>query len=244
MEDWTLYRRGGKDMKRSIEFKYIDEKFVLSENDEILFEINSKTLKFDSLRFYNGIYKDKSSAINLTNKTGQKVTNSTYVFNWLNELIENISHELSDDELTDNGLPDGVTVSDNVTIGESITGGRIIPLFDFAVCAGNGDFIDESIGHQDFQTENGEADYALIISGESMEPTIPNGSIVLVKKVLELENKDIAIVSTGSETMCKRYIKKGKGVFLKPDNPAYREFNKKDCLEFLIRGKVIEIIKQ
>ena len=231
-------------MKRSIEFKYIDEKFVLSENEQILFEINSKTLKFDSLRFYNGIYKDKSSAINLTNRTEQKVRNSTYVFNWLNELIENISCELSDDEPIDSDLPDEVTATDNITTVESMTGGHIVPLFDFAVCAGNGDFIDESIGHQDFQTENREADYALIISGESMEPTIPNGSIVLVKKVSELANKDIAIVSTGGETMCKRYIKKGRGVFLKPDNPAYKEFNKKDCLAFLIRGKVIEIIKR
>ena len=172
-----------------------------------------------SLLFYNGIYKDKSSAINLTNKTEQKVRNSTYVFNWLNELIENISCELSDDEPIENDLPDEVTATDNITTDESMAGGHIVPLFDFAVCAGNGDFIDESIGHQDFQTENREADYALIISGESMEPTIPNGSIVLVKKVSELANKDIAIVSTGGETMCKRYIKKG-------------------------RGKVIEIIKQ
>ena len=45
-------------MKRSIEFKYIDEKFVLSENEQILFEINNKTLRFDSLLFYNGICID------------------------------------------------------------------------------------------------------------------------------------------------------------------------------------------
>lgn len=244
MEDWTLYKRGGKDMKRLIEFKHFDEKFVLVENEQILFEINDKSLKFDSLSFYNGIYKDKSSAIKLNNSTGQKVKNSAYIFNWLNELIENISHELNDDELGDNGLPDDATTTSEAITEKSIKGGRIIPLFDFAVCAGNGDFIDESIGHQDFPTENEEADYALIISGESMEPTIPNGSIVLVKNVTELLNNDIAIVSTGSETMCKRYIRRGRGEYLKPDNPKFKEFSKKDCQTFLIRGKVIETIAQ
>lgn len=245
MEDWTLYKRGGKDMKRSIEFKYIDEKFVLSEHEQVLFEIDSVTLKFDSLRFYNGVYKEKSSAINLINETEQKVKNSAYVFDWLNDLIENISRELSDDEPVDEEMLDDVIPTDDVNVEASAYENRIIPLYDLAVCAGNGDFIDESMGFQDFQTENGEADYALIISGESMEPTIPNGSIVLVKKVSELTNNDIAIVSTGGETMCKRYIKRGKGVFLKPDNPnpEYKEFNKKDCLTFLIRGKVVDIIK-
>lgn len=163
----------------------------------------------------------------------------------LNDLIENISRELSDDEPVDEEMLDDVIPTDDVNVEASAYENRIIPLYDLAVCAGNGDFIDESMGFQDFQTENGEADYALIISGESMEPTIPNGSIVLVKKVSELTNNDIAIVSTGGETMCKRYIKRGKGVFLKPDNPnpEYKEFNKKDCLTFLIRGKVVDIIK-
>ncbi len=230
-------------MKRLIEFKHIDKRFVLAEEEKILFEINDKTLKFDSLSFYNGIYKDKTSAIELRNSTDQKVKNSTYIFTWLNELIESISHELNDVELDENRLTGDELVVSKSTVKSDADERRIIPLFDFAVCAGNGDFIDETIGHQDFLTENEDADYALTISGESMEPTIPNGSIVLVKKVTELSNNDIVIVSTGSEAMCKRYIKRGRGIFLKPDNPSYKEFSKKDCLTFLIRGKVIEIIK-
>ena len=67
MAGWNQYKRGGKDMKRSIEFKHFDGKFVLAENNQILFEINDNTLKFDSLNFYNGIYKDRSSAIDIIN---------------------------------------------------------------------------------------------------------------------------------------------------------------------------------
>jgi len=230
-------------MKRLIEFKHIDEKFLLSENEQILFEINDKTLKFDSLSFYNGIYKDKTSAIELSNSTEPKVKNGTYIFNWLNELIESIARELNDEELDDNGSHDETTTISAASIEAHTNSIRIIPLFDLAVCAGNGDFVDESMGHQDFQTENVEADYALTVSGESMEPTIPNGSIVLVKSMAELSNNDIAVVSTGSETMCKRYIKRGRGEYLKPDNPEFKEYSKKDCQTFLIRGKVIQILK-
>lgn len=229
-------------MKRSIEFKHIDDKFVLEENEQIVFEISDKTLKFNSLSFYNGIYKDKSSAIELSNSAKHNVKNSTYIFNWLNELIENISRELTNDEADINGLHGDTTIIAKANIGASTNSARIIPLFDLAVCAGNGDFVDESIGHQDFRTENEEADYALTISGKSMEPTIPDGSVVLVKEVTELTNGDIAIVSADGEAMCKRYIKKGRGVFLKPDNPEYKEFSKRDCRTFLIRGKVIETI--
>ncbi len=63
-------------MKRSIEFKHFDGKFVLAENNQILFEINDNTLKFDSLNFYNGIYKDRSSAIDISNSTAPNVKSS------------------------------------------------------------------------------------------------------------------------------------------------------------------------
>lgn len=232
-------------MKRSIEFKHTDEKFVLTENDQILFEIDDKALKFDSLSFYNGIYKDRLSAIELSNSVAEKVKNSAYIFNWLKELIENIAHELNDIEPNDSGGSDETrtTSADAASVEGNTNNIRVIPLFDLAVCAGDGDFVDESMGHQDFQTENEDADYALIVSGESMEPTIPNGSIVLVKSMTELSNNDIAIVSTGSEAMCKRYIRRGRGEYLKPDNPKFKEFSKKDYKTFLIRGKVIDILK-
>ena len=243
MAGWNQYKRGGKDMKRSIEFKHFDGKFVLAENNQILFEINDNTLKFDSLNFYNGIYKDRSSAIDISNSTAPNVKSSTYIFNWMKELIGNIAHELNDNESDDNEVHDEATTISATSVEMDTNIIRVIPLYDLAVCAGDGDFVDETIGHEDFRTENEEADYALTISGESMEPTIPNGSIVLVKSVAELSNNDIAIVSTGSEAMCKRYIKRGRGEYLKPDNPKFKEFSKRDYKTFLIRGKVIDILK-
>ena len=217
-------------MKRQIEFRHDNNKYGLFENDLLLFSIDENSLKFDSLKFYNSIYKNKSSAIDLINKTTCNSTEN-YIFRWLSKLVTEIHSELNDSE--------PVEESENLNSVK-----RIIPLFDIAVCAGNGDFVDSDVKHSDYETDNPEADYALEISGKSMEPTIKNGSIVLVKKVDELQHKDIGIFTSDSETMCKRYVKRGQGVFLVPDNNngKYIEYSKKNSVSFRIQGKVIEIV--
>ena len=217
-------------MKRQIEFRHEDNRYALFENNVLLFSIDESSLQFNSLQFYDGVYKDKSSAIDLINKTSCNSTEN-YIFKWLSDLVMAIHTDLNDPE-----------PGENTAILHDVK--RIIPLFDIAVCAGNGDFVGSDVKHSDYETDNPEADYALAISGESMEPTIKNGSIVLVKKVDELHHNEIGIVTSDTETMCKRYIKRGKGIFLVPDNNngKYKEYSKKDSVSFRIQGRVIEII--
>lgn len=217
-------------MKRPIEFRHVDNKYALFENNVLLFSIDEGSLIFDSLQFYTGVYKDKSSAIDLINKTSCNSTEN-YIFKWLSYLVTEIHSDLNDSEPVE-----------EIVILNSIK--RIIPLFDIAVCAGNGGFVDSDVKHDDYETDNPEADYALKISGESMEPTIKNGSIVLVKKVEELQHNDIGIFTSDTETMCKRYVRKEKGVFLAPDNAngQYQEYGRKDSVSFKIQGKVIGVI--
>lgn len=218
-------------MKRQISFKHTDGLFGLYENGGLVFSIDESTLKFDSLQFYTGIYKDNSSAIELVNETESgKIEN--YIFKWLSDLVDSIHADLNDPEPINDEMP--IVLKD----------AKIIPLFDIAVCAGNGNFVDENVKHSDFETINTDADFALRISGKSMEPSIKDGAVVLVKRTNELKHGDIGIVTTDSETMCKRYIRKGKGVFLEPDNKdkSYKTYSKKDCISFLIQGKVIEVI--
>lgn len=217
-------------MKRQIEFKHEENKYALFENNVLLFSIDETSLQFDSLQFFAGVYKDKTSAIDLINKTSCNSTEN-YIFKWLSELVMAIHSDLNDPEL----------IEETVNL-HSVN--RIIPLFDIAVCAGNGDLVGSDVKHSDYETDNPEADYALKISGESMEPTIKNGSIVLVKTVDELQHNEIGIVTSDTETMCKRYIRRGKGIFLVSDNRngEFKEYGKKDCVSFRIQGKVIEII--
>lgn len=222
-------------MKRLIEFSFDGNSYQLLENHEVIFSIDEASLKFDSLKFYRGVYEGKSSAIELINTIAdnpQKYGN--YIFTWIKAIVDAIHLELNDPE------PEQEATEE---IGEKEK--RIIPLYDFSVCAGNGDFADDSIEHSDFETSSLEADYALRISGQSMEPTIQDHDIVLVKRTAtQIEHNDIVIVSVDGEIMCKRFIKRGRGEFLIPDNKEdkYKEFSKRACTSYVVLGKVIEII--
>lgn len=50
-----------------------------------------------------------------------------------------------------------------------------------------------------------EADYAVCISGDSMEPYISNGEMVFVKETQELRNGDIGIFCVDGAMYCKQY---------------------------------------
>lgn len=50
-------------MKRIIKLDYEENQYVLKEEDNVIFNINENDLKFDSLKFYNGIYKDKIKSL-------------------------------------------------------------------------------------------------------------------------------------------------------------------------------------
>ena len=71
----------------------------MKEEDNVIFSINENDLKFDSLKFYNGIYKDKikSTDISLENMiTDDPSKKGNYIFNWLNEIFSDIFNEDSD----------------------------------------------------------------------------------------------------------------------------------------------------
>ena len=92
--------------------------------------------------------------------------------------------------------------------------------------------------------ESGEY-FGLRISGNSMEPEIHHGSIVIVRQQDDVENGDIAIVLiNGGEATCKKIEKFDNGIMLVPFNKEYQEkFYTNDEIENLpvrILGKVVE----
>ena len=119
----------------------------------------------------------------------------------------------------------------------------IIKLFDFAVCAGDGfNPSDDQFAYEDFETDNSDADYALRISGHSMEEKIPDGSIVLVKIVEELSNKDTGVFIWEGECMCKKYIVNNSKILLVPNNRKYERIAVDHPENLVIQGKVIDVI--
>ena len=213
-------------MKRLVELKVLDDAYVLIESEKTVFSINSKDLKFDSKKFYENVYKNKSTNIELLNATsGDK--NGNYIFQWLEKIVNAIKVEFPDD--VDNNEEEDFTIS------------KIIPLFDMAACAGDGLFTEGTIDSTEYYTDNFEADYAVKISGRSMEPTISDGQIVLVKQVQELENNDIGIFNVDGNTMCKRYLLQGDEEKLVPDNQSgeFEEIKKDEVVNCIIQGKVL-----
>lgn len=88
--------------------------------------------------------------------------------------------------------------------------------------------------------------FALQIKGNSMEPRIVDGDVVIIRKQEDAENGDIVIASVnGDDATCKRLRKFKDGIELVPNNPAYAPmfFSNQEIANKPVRilGKVIEL---
>ena len=227
MVDWNQSRKGGNAMKRQLKFRFENGNYVIKEGDSIVFSIDAKTLKFISLDFYNGIYKDKSAAIELVkdiDSSDSKMGN--YIFNWINEIIISIQSELKEPELEDI---------------EIVVCRKNVPLFELSACAGDG-FYSEGPSKADGEVESpfAYADYAVKISGKSMQPTIMDKSTVFVEATEVLSDGDIGIFVVDGEVMCKRYREDGEKVWLQPDNSSeFDSIELNDHIDCRTQGKVL-----
>lgn len=106
------------------------------------------------------------------------------------------------------------------------------------------DIIDyEEIPHS--MAKSGEF-FALQIKGDSMEPRIKEGDVVIVRKQPDVESGEVAIVLVnGDEATIKKVQKFNGGINLVPSNPAYevKTYSNDDIksLPVSIIGKVVEL---
>ena len=89
-----------------------------------------------------------------------------------------------------------------------------------------------------------DADFAVRIQGDSMEPYISDGSMVFVNKDAEITNGDVGIFCVDGAMYCKQFFKDTDGnVYLLSANPNRTNANvflSADCgSEFRSSGKVI-----
>ena len=88
--------------------------------------------------------------------------------------------------------------------------------------------------------------FGLVIKGDSMEPRMTTGDVVIVRSQDTAETGDIAIVLVAGETAtCKKIKRTPEGVMLISLNPAYEPMfytNKQiEQLPVRILGKVVEL---
>ena len=87
--------------------------------------------------------------------------------------------------------------------------------------------------------------FALKIKGDSMEPRICDGDVVIVKRQEDAESGDLVIaLVNGSDATCKRLQKYANGLSLISNNPTYEPmyFSQEDVQDKPVRiiGKVVE----
>lgn len=120
---------------------------------------------------------------------------------------------------------------------------RSIPVFHSPAAAGTPLYAESEYDYVDFPvTEIPEgADFGVRISGESMQPTIENGSIVFVEKTLDLQSGEIGVFMLGDSAVCKRLRLNAQGrvVALQSDNPDYPSITGYDLEGFRVVGKVL-----
>lgn len=88
--------------------------------------------------------------------------------------------------------------------------------------------------------------FGLMIKGDSMEPKISNGDVVIVRKQEDADDGDVVIaLVNGDDAVCKRLKKYSDGISLISNNPAYEPmyFTNSEITEKPVQiiGKVKEL---
>ena len=84
----------------------------------------------------------------------------------------------------------------------------------------------------------------IIVSGHSMEPTITDKAVIVMKKDTELKSKDIGVFLLNGEAYVKRFFKKNNIVILYSDNSEYSPIIVDEYDDFIVCGKVIKTLNE
>jgi len=117
-----------------------------------------------------------------------------------------------------------------------------IPIYDLPVSAGVGAFLDgNSTDFITITTEEGTigADYALRVTGDSMEPRYRDGDIILGHKQSEVYEGELGIFVCGGPDGYHGYFKRFGGDRLVSLNPAYPDIPLDSFESVVCCGKVI-----
>lgn len=118
-----------------------------------------------------------------------------------------------------------------------------IPLFE-RISAGLGTFADEAISDYIVLPglKNIENVFAVNVKGDSMEPTIKDGSIIICKKDVEIRNGEIGAFFVDDEAFVKRIKLTSEYIALMSDNPNYPPIYIGPKENFKAIGKVIKVL--
>jgi len=124
---------------------------------------------------------------------------------------------------------------------EDDTSPRLLRLYDIPVSAGAGNFLDDS-GYEMIEAPSYvpiAVDFALRVSGDSMEPLLQDGQVIWVKEQDVLDSGDIGIFTYSGDVYCKKLIADGRKAYLRSLNSAYDDIEVLDDFGFKVLGRVV-----
>ena len=121
---------------------------------------------------------------------------------------------------------------------------RTIKLFSMPASAGIGNSLDENPDADDYETTNQECTFAVKITGDSMEPDVHNGDIVLVKACEEVANARKGIVWYNGHCYCKKIVQGPKGILLVSLNARYDPISVTSLEDYHLFGEVVDVVER
>lgn len=123
----------------------------------------------------------------------------------------------------------------------------MVPIIGSVRCGSGGLALEEPLGFEGADVANAEDYFWLRATGDSMEPDVREGDLVLVHKQPQVESGELAVVVVdGEEGMLKRVILKPGAVILQSANPAHppRVFIGEEAQLVRIAGKAVQSLRK
>lgn len=105
------------------------------------------------------------------------------------------------------------------------------------------DYMEEDIDLKKYLQPNPTATYIARVKGDSMVNThIPDNSLVIIDKSIRPRNNSVVVASLNGENVIKHFVKTHSGLFLSPNNNAYKPIKITEEMDFAIWGVVTHVI--
>lgn len=151
-------------------------------------------------------------------------------------------------------LDDLMQMADDITVDVAAqdflpqTGGVWVPVLGKIAAGIPIEAVEEILDYEEIPASlasQGEF-FALKVSGNSMEPRILDGDVVIVRQQSDADSGEVVVVIVNGEAVTvKRIKKRPEGIMLMPTNPAYTTmfYSNKEIEELpvVIIGKVVEL---
>jgi len=103
--------------------------------------------------------------------------------------------------------------------------------------------MEEDIDLKKFLQPNPTATYLARVKGDSMvNAHIPDNAIVVIDRSIKPRNNSVIVASVNGENVIKHFVKTHAGLFLSPNNSAYKPLRITDDMDFSVWGVVTHVI--